>query len=550
MHSDIVVVNFARMPKRNLNTLIEATAEDIYHSLQHKSFGELAVSAIIYDKSQHEYGYVFAGIPNTYNRFMRAYLQQHSLRFDKLIADSSSTFQPDLNHHINGNMYVIQSRLIIPIIISAGKHILTYSIIICSSKQNSFNQKTQKSIRRLIYSKLNIRSQQQQIIHQAILSLNEMASAGEDEILRALRGYVQQIVFKIRPGKMMCYVGLLKYNSIQTETNITRETQIVFPRTVNEDILNEHDGILFDGTQHTIYLSPPHMRPKRIGIIGRTIEGRLEGGSRAFFSQNIGDVQKDADFIRLFNKGFNTRSQLCVPIHIKHQILGAVCVEHQDKKAFDDNTILAIEILANATFFALQSARLYHTLQQLSQFIHDNALDDSQLFANILQSCCLLIGAEFGGLGIINQAGDIDYRITVGVKPIFIDHKEKSYSTYLLDKKLSYLYIPDLQDAQDPRIEYMNEMGYRYRRNNDYLQTRSELFVPIILHTQAGVGTPIAIINLQSLEKDGFSQNTIDIVQTFARQVAYIIRNIRFASNLRKLNGFAKTHWRLSDDEL
>lgn len=546
MHSDIVVVNFSKIPKKNISGLIEATAQAVHDRLNSsdKSYGKLAVFAITYNKNQYDFGHVLNS-KHPYSLFMRAYIEQHNLRFDKLLSDSSLILQTHLNHHINGNMYIIQSRLIIPIIVSAGKHILTYAIMICSSKQNSFKQKNQKTIRRLIYSRLNVLSQQQQIIHEAILGLNETASAGEDAILRKLRGYVQQIVEKIHPGKMMCYVGLLEYDSTQTQEGITREMRIVFRQAVNDDIFDEHDAILFDGTQHTIHLLPPDKRPERIGIIGRTIEGKPENGSRIFRSWNVDNLTDDPDFIRLHNKGFTTRSQLCVPIHIKHQILGAICIEHADEKAFDDNTILAIEILANATFFALQSARLYYTLENLSEFIHNDITDNTQLFQYILKACCMLIGAEFGGLGMIDQAGGIHYSITVGVTPLFIAPEEKSFSTYLIDKKLSHLYIPNLYDDNDPQIEHITEEGYRYRQNNDHLQTQSELFVPIIIRTeypdQVGDGTTIAIINLQSLERDGFSQNTIDLVQTFARQVAYIIRNIRFASNLRKLNEFAKT---------
>jgi GAF domain-containing protein len=535
---DTIIITLSKTPKKNVNRLIRSATERIYNPLKKdkRKLGSVVVCAVDYGNGSKQWGHIMNSEPKTYDNYLNAYLEKEGLNFSKIITDSAITYQPNLNHPIGYRVFTIQSRLIIPIIVSVGKTISAYAIFILSSRPNIFDEKLRKSAKHLIRSILNVSGQQQGVINKAISRLNERAYDGEPIILKLVREDMKEIVSRIRPGRMMCYVGLLEYDRIQINDEFVTTKRIIFPKNINDDIFDNQDQIMFDGEQHAILLFPRRDNDT-IGVIGRTIEGLSEDG-KVFPIQNIGDVSKDPDFIRLPQRGFNTRSQLCVPLKINNQILGAISIEHEEKNAFDRDTERAIETLAIAAFVALQTSRLYSTIKYLTTF--ETAQDEQSLFQGVLEECRRLIVAEFGCIGIVDERGGIHYNITFGVQELVIAPPAISYSTYLLHKKLPELYIPNLKDKHNPDIQRMEDHGYHYRENNPLAV--SELFVPIVVGADKTRtdGTFIAIINLQSREVDGFSPNAIKLVIAFAQQVAYLIRNMRFASNLQKLNEFAK----------
>ena len=104
------------------------------------------------------------------------------------------------------------------------------------------------------------------------------------------------------------------------------------------------------------------VRHKRLalgqGIIGWTIER----GEPAL----VPDVSQDARFFGGFDtaSGFTTRSILCVPLHSKGHIIGAIEVINKGNNPFDGSDLRILSLLAAPAAVAIENARLHAQVQQ------------------------------------------------------------------------------------------------------------------------------------------------------------------------------------------
>ncbi|MEM7028956.1 MAG: response regulator [Chloroflexota bacterium] len=76
------------------------------------------------------------------------------------------------------------------------------------------------------------------------------------------------------------------------------------------------------------------------------------------------DIRKEPRFISLLNKEADTQSELCLPIRIGRETLGVLDIQSTALNDFDENTVVAMETLADAIAVAIENAHLYEAFKQ------------------------------------------------------------------------------------------------------------------------------------------------------------------------------------------
>ncbi|MDZ7260725.1 MAG: GAF domain-containing protein [candidate division KSB1 bacterium] len=79
------------------------------------------------------------------------------------------------------------------------------------------------------------------------------------------------------------------------------------------------------------------------------------------------DTQKDPHFYNITPDQTPTQSELCVPIKIENQVIGALNIESRKLMDFDEDDLNSLEVLANRVGVAIQNSRLYQEVQEKSQ---------------------------------------------------------------------------------------------------------------------------------------------------------------------------------------
>jgi GAF domain-containing protein/HAMP domain-containing protein/anti-sigma regulatory factor (Ser/Thr protein kinase) len=79
--------------------------------------------------------------------------------------------------------------------------------------------------------------------------------------------------------------------------------------------------------------------------------------------QLVPDVSKDPRYVCLYAPT-ESRSELCVPIKAKEEVIGVLNVESDRVNAFDESDMMVLQSLANQAAIAIENARLYEQAQQ------------------------------------------------------------------------------------------------------------------------------------------------------------------------------------------
>jgi GAF domain-containing protein len=98
------------------------------------------------------------------------------------------------------------------------------------------------------------------------------------------------------------------------------------------------------------------VRSPRIGVAGSCV--------KAGEPRKVDDVSREADYIKVAE---TTRSQLSVPLKVGNDIVGVVSVEHPRLRAFTEEDVRALELLASQAAVAIRNVQLYgKTTQELA----------------------------------------------------------------------------------------------------------------------------------------------------------------------------------------
>jgi diguanylate cyclase (GGDEF)-like protein len=120
---------------------------------------------------------------------------------------------------------------------------------------------------------------------------------------------------------------------------------------IRED--NYVEAVASRGTARPSGASPPLAMPRAAGVIGRCLRERRP--------VIVDDVHDEPDYVAQ-PKAAEVRSELAVPIWVGDDLWGAIDIEEERSRAFDDDDARLVQTVAGQVGSALRSAMLYEQL--------------------------------------------------------------------------------------------------------------------------------------------------------------------------------------------
>jgi PAS domain S-box-containing protein len=232
------------------------------------------------------------------------------------------------------------------------------------------------------------------------------------------------------------------------------------------------------------------------------------------------------------------KSALYVPLITGGKVVGVMSFQHYHADAFLTTDVLFISTLASQAAIALKNAQLYET-------IRDNAAELKSLYnatSYLFKSDSVLnLGYQIVQ-AVVQEFGKADCGL------IMFDKQENS--VIRVARSGSYHVEPMATlDIDGPGLipetlrtgntVYAPDVAVDPRYVPNHPTTRSELVVP--LRSTGGI---IGALDLQSIERDAFSERDIRILQAFAERVAAAIENMQLYEEVNHYAG--ELEWRVA----
>jgi GAF domain-containing protein len=281
------------------------------------------------------------------------------------------------------------------------------------------------------------------------------------------------------------------------------------------------------------------IRPTRATASGRAV---LEGAVA-----HLSDVHADPEYARPLAEAHLARSMLAVPMLRDGRPIGTVAVGRLEARPFSDKHIALLQTFADQAVIAIENARLFTELQvsnrnlteslnrqtataDILQAISRSPKDTQPVFEAIVASAVRLLRGHYGAL--TRLVGDqIEHAATTSstgvedpaVKAAF---PRPLHSEGVHAQAIRHRGPVNVADAQtDPAV---SEELRAIARARGY---GSLVAVPLLRQDEA-LGT----IAIARREAEGFTDDEIALLQTFASQAVIAIENVRLFRELETRN--------------
>ncbi len=232
------------------------------------------------------------------------------------------------------------------------------------------------------------------------------------------------------------------------------------------------------------------------------------------------------------------RAVLSAPLIRDGTAIGAIVLRRREPVAFSDRQIELVQTFADQAVIALANTRLFKETQEalerqtataeLLAAMSENAFDLKPVFEMVLQKSVALGHADYGWIRQFDRDG-VSRPVAVQ-RPSSITASwlgEAPTAAYLKTKSImgrafrerQTVHIPDLRNDPTVSESYgMNEVG-----------ARTGLGVPLMRGDQI-----LGVVILVRLEPRPFEEREIELVESFARQAAIAIENVRLFNEIQE----------------
>jgi len=258
------------------------------------------------------------------------------------------------------------------------------------------------------------------------------------------------------------------------------------------------------------------------GIIGRVVRK----GEAAL----VHDVTTDPDFVPATDKPMG--SQLTVPIRVKGEVVGYLCLESPEIAGFDHRDLRFVEHLAEYAGIAIRNARLYErerrraTQASLLNVVArqvNTILSPERLLPAVARSIQEHFGYDSAILMLIDP--DQDVLTIAGKSGIAADVIPEDFR-----QPLSRGIIGWVARHGEPLLvnDVANETRY-YAPFPDRFQAGSELAVPLKIDDET-----VGVLDLQCRAPGGFDEVSVSTTETLAEQIAIALQNARLYEDAQR----------------
>ncbi len=237
----------------------------------------------------------------------------------------------------------------------------------------------------------------------------------------------------------------------------------------------------------------------------------------------VNDVTQDPDYMKVI---YATRSEICIPILFRDEVIGVINVESAEISAFSGQDLELLRNFADQTALAIKIAELYEIrLKQLEAlFQTGNKIRSGLNYFETLQT----VASE--GLNAIGSENRILYiqiydsiKNELEVKCVEGGRNKDDY----FGKKFSAEVGISGQVFKSQESYLCSDV----KSDDHYFEfnaaTKSEICIPILYQNQV-----IGLINVESLKENDFGQNEIEILEGLANQAGVALQNTRLNEEL------------------
>jgi len=288
----------------------------------------------------------------------------------------------------------------------------------------------------------------------------------EQEVLdEIVKEAVESVTNVDEPRPLMGTLQL--YNSERNELKI----RSIYPE--------DSRGLLESQVDNGCWSLDPHKaREGRIGVTGRTI---LTG-----HSQLVGDLREDSDYIQ-----YNPRalSELSVPLTDDGKIIGAINVESNLLRGFDDNDRIALEALADHAVIAMKIARTHNALRETKGLVGTRtALAWMGMANNEWRHTIAGEAAELANRitllrEYLGQAGIVDDRVSHHLEQMVL--RTKSIQERPITSPLSSEEGVALINLNELVTERVRQLSNTNRYGNVHLTAKAEARIPLLVNVSS-----------------------------------------------------------------
>jgi GAF domain-containing protein len=255
---------------------------------------------------------------------------------------------------------------------------------------------------------------------------------------------------------------------------------------------------------------------------------------------NIPDIEKDPELDPSFARAMGARSALTVPMFRDGQPIGTINVGRAEPGPFSSKQIELLQTFADQAVIAIENVRLFTELQEknsaltealdqqtataeILRVISSSPTDLQPVFDTIVRSASRLCAADFGGLHLLDgdritleahyNARAADYEAWQRIFPMPLGRATASGRA--IHSRIP-VHIADVQADPEFTAAVSSLEGHR-----------TIVAVPMLRE-----GIPIGTVVAWRREVRPFTDQQIEILQTFANQAVIAIENVRLFKEL------------------
>ena len=286
--------------------------------------------------------------------------------------------------------------------------------------------------------------------------------------------------------------------------------------------------------EHIQYLARNPVTIDRTSVTGRVALERN--------TLHVPDVLADPEFKQLdWQKVGRQRTVLGVPLLREGTLLGVMILARTEIKPFTEKQVELVSTFADQAVIAIENVRLFEEVQartrELSQSVEElralgevtqavnSTLDLQTVLDTIVAKATQLSATDAGVIYVFDEAScGFQLRATYGMTTNMIavmkdHHADFSEAVRAATQRREPDQITDLQPSSRAN-ELVISLGYRGR-----------LVIPLLLPDQV-----VGALVVRRKEPGEFSQNTIELLQTFAAQSVLAIQNARLFDEIQDKN--------------
>jgi GAF domain-containing protein len=295
--------------------------------------------------------------------------------------------------------------------------------------------------------------------------------------------------------------------------------------------IHQVDGAVLRLVAHHGPIPVPGSLPMTRGVLaGRAVLDR-QTIHVADLQAETGDYPEGSDIARRLG----LRTNLAVPLIKAAEAIGVVIIRRTEVRPFTDRQIDLLRTFATQAVIALENTRLFNAeqararelteaLQQQTatadvlKVISRSTFNLQSVFDTLVESAARLCHADKANLAVFNE-DSFQYLAAYGFDP---DYNEYMRSIRVRADRGSIngrtvlegniVHVHDVLADPEFNLHDAQKLG----------SFRTALGVPLLRE-----GTPVGVIFLTRVAVDPFTQQQIDLVQTFADQAVIAIENVR-----------------------